>query len=221
MNSVPFLRLSSAILLMGAIVAFSPHASADPIDLTLDYSNTVGAYINFDGHSHFSFFGTSNNFKITTSGVSAGLLGEITGTYTIGTVTTVGIMSSAAVTGAGTLVIHDGAGHDLAGSLVWQDIMQIGTGDFLNTSGSLNLSNITYSGLNSDLLTLASGSHSATDVLSFQFGSSKKLATLKTTAAKTSYSGEVYAVRTPETVSTLLLSFAGIAMLAWFRRKRC
>ncbi|HVU33791.1 MAG TPA: hypothetical protein VHE61_10175, partial [Opitutaceae bacterium] len=30
MNSVPFLRLSSAILLMGAIVAFSPHASADP-----------------------------------------------------------------------------------------------------------------------------------------------------------------------------------------------
>lgn len=216
----PTFRSLAAILLVGAALAFANCAAADPIEFTLDYANTVGSYINFDGKSHFSFATAKNNLQITSDGTAAGLLGEITGTYTIGSVVTSGMLSTASVSGAGTFVIHDGHGFNLTGTLVWDNMLQFGTGDFLNTAGLVNLTNITYAGLNPALRTFAVGDHSATDVLSFQFGSTKKLSVLKTASAKTSFSGELSAFRTPDVANTFLLGLGAFAGLLALRRRR-
>jgi hypothetical protein len=212
-------RIASVTLLLGAAIALTTTTPANPIQVTLDYSNTVGSYISFDGQSHFSFSTPTDSLKITSAGDAIGLLGDISGVYTIGTVTTIGGMSTASVSGTGQFIVHDGLGSDLTGSLVWQDIMQIGTGDFLNTSGSLNLTNLAYSGTNVSLRQLAVMPGTATDVLSFQFASGTKLATLKNTALKTSFSGEISAARTPDVADTAVLAGTAIAFLILVRRR--
>jgi hypothetical protein len=213
LSKLPIVFILAATLLTGV-------ARANLIEVTVDYSNTVGAKIRFDGASHFTFLNATNNFKITTAGVAAGLLGEINGTFTIGNVTTVGKVSSAPVTGVGVFRVHDGHGFDLTGTLQWLNIVQVGTGDFLNTAGSVNLTNITYGGANSVLSWLAQGPRTASDILSFQFNPAKALATLKKTKADTSFSGSIYAERVPEGSDTVLLLGIGLAGLALVRRKR-
>jgi hypothetical protein len=212
-------RIASATLLLGAAIALTTTTPANPIQVTLDYSNTVGSYISFDGQSHFSFSTPTNSLQITSAGSATGLLGDISGVYTIGAITTIGSMSTATVSGDGQFLIHDGAGFDLTGSLVWQDIMQIGTADFLNTSGSLNVTNITYGGTNVALMQMAVMPGTATDVLSFQFASGTKLTNLKNSVLKTSFSGEIAASRTPEIADTAVLAGTAIAFLILLRRR--
>lgn len=219
-----FLTKLSATLFVAAALLIGSHARANLIDVEIDYSNTGGSKIHFDGASHFSFTGATNNLHITTLGSAYNLLGEITGTYTIGTVTTTGsgalAMSTAAVTGTGLFRIHDGHGYNLVGTLSWLSIVQVGTGDFLNTAGAVNLTNITYSGTNPLLALFAKTPSTASDVLSFQFTPAKALSKLKTTKLDTSFSGSIYAQRLPDGGETALLLGMALAGLAFFRRKR-
>lgn len=214
-----FLPKLSIVAAVVAACANVPLAHANPIEITVDYSNTTGATIYFDGASHFSFAPSFDNLKITAGTGAVGLLGEMTGTYTVGTVSKVGTMSSAPVNGSGMLVIHDGAGYDMSGNLTWVNIVQIGTSDFLNTSGNLNLTNISYHGTNSVLSLLAATPSNASDVLSFQFTPAKSLSTLKSTKTRTSFSGSIHATRiVPEHADSLLLLGLALAALSLARR---
>ncbi len=211
----------SVLATVVAACALPPVSRANPIDITLDYSSTLGASIYFDGASHFSFAPKVDNLKITSGAAATGLLGEMTGTYSIGSVTKIGAVSSAPVQGNGTLVIHDGTGFDMSGTLTWVNIVQVATSDFLNTSGNLNLTNLTYHGSNSILLSLAATPSNASDVLSFQFTPAKSLSTLKNTRTNTSFSGTIHATRiVPEHADSLLLLGLALAALALFRRAR-
>jgi hypothetical protein len=170
-----------------------------------DYSSSVGSGIYFDGLGNFTLNPTVNNFKIT-SGSAAGLFGEMTGTFAIGTITTADGASTAPVSGTGTLVIHDGV-NDFTATLVWLDITQIGVGDFLNTSGTVNLTSIVYGGSNPDLVALKAAGSAIND-FSFQFVPSVALSDLKTGAYATSFSGTMSANPAPPQPSLDLVKTA-------------
>jgi len=180
----------------------------------LDYSSTVNSFISFPGDTTFSFSPTADNFLVTT-GSASGLLGEITGTFTIGTITTNGTVSTAPVTGTGGFLIHDGA-FTLSASLVWINVSQNGTGGVLNLDGSVNLTGITYGGSNPDLMALASAG-SALNALSFQFVPVVSLATLRNGPGpnSTSFSGSV-AVPEPGTAALIVLGL-GVLTAAMVR----
>src|SRR5437868_3098461 len=139
---------SMARFFIGVTVAFAGNAFA----LEIDYGNTTGGSINFNGSGGFSFNPSSDSLLIT-SGSAVGLQGEISGTFSIGSITTVGLQSSASVSGSGEFVIHDGAS-TFKGTLTIGDIVQQGTGVILNDLGTINLTGINYNGTNPDLLAL-------------------------------------------------------------------
>jgi hypothetical protein len=169
-------------------------ASVCLADVTFNYANTPGSFIQFNGDSTFTFTPSVNNFSIT-SGTAVNLLGEVTGTYTIGAVTTAGGVSSAPVTGTGTFVVHDG-GNDLTATLVWVDIQQGGVGGSLNVGGTVNLSGVTYAGSNPDLVALKNAG-SGINVLAFQFVPFISLDALKNTVASNAFNGTVFASSPP------------------------
>jgi hypothetical protein len=209
MIDAKFTRLPAALLL-GACLAAATSVEA----LTIDYANTVGSSINFDGLGHFSFTPSGNSFAVT-SGSAAGLLGEITGSYSIGAITTVGIVSSAPVTGVGSFVIHDGSA-TLSGTLSWVDLVQVGAGSILNDSGMIDLTGITYGGSNPDLLALASAGNAA-NVLTFQFIPAVSLTTLAGSPNSTSFSGSITTV--PDGGATVaLLGFVLVGIEGLRRR---
>src|SRR5215831_16090516 len=210
MRSSEFKRLIIATTL-GMAFAF---ASNSAWALQVDYSNTTGSSISFDGSGNFSFSPASDSFSVT-SGSAAGLLGDISGTFTIGSITTSGVQSSAPVSGSGELVIHDGASNFKA-TLQWVDIVQLGTGSTLNDLGTVNLTGISYGGSNADLLALANAG-SGINVLTFQFAPAVSLSDLANSAHSTSFSGSIF---TPEVVpdggmtATLLgLALSGLALV--------
>ncbi len=203
------MRVASFILLGLAFGSYVAKANL------MDYSSETNASINFDGQSHFSFAPTANNLTITLDGAATGLSGEVTGLFTIGAITAYPIGATAPVTGSGTFVVHDGLSYDLTGDLVWIDITQIGTGDSLNISGLLNMTNITYGGSNPTLRTLAAA-HSATNVLSFQFTPAVSLSSLKTARHTTSFSGSI---SVPDGGTTIMLLGAALAAVALLRRR--
>jgi len=186
----------------------------------LDYASTVNSSIVFPGDATFSFSPTANNFIVTT-GTASGLTGEITGTFTIGTITTNGNVSTAPVTGTGGFLVHDGA-FTLSASLVWINVSQNGTGGVLNLDGSVNLTGITYGGSNPDLMALANAG-SALNALSFQFVPAVSLATLRNGPGpySTSFSGSV-AVPEPGTAALVVFGLGVLtAAMVRSRAKNC
>jgi hypothetical protein len=183
--------------------------------VTFDYSSTAsGGTIIFDGASHFTFSG-GNSFNVVT-GSAAGKLGSITGSFTIGAITTSGLINSAPVTGTGTFVIHDGSGFDLSATLVWNDITQIGGAGTLNIFDTANLSGITYLGVNTDLVALKNALKGE-NILTFQFAPPVSLAALKGPGAghTTSFSGTV---GTPDGGTTVVLLGFALAGMSTLRR---
>jgi hypothetical protein len=205
MKSV-FSLLTTAALLASATLA---HA------VTFNYASEPRAVISFNGAGQFTFAPGTNNFEVT-SGTASTLLGEITGTYTIGAITTLGSTSSAPVSGSGTFVIHDGA-FDLVGNLIWMDISQTGTAGGLNTTGAVNLTGVTYGGSNPDLVALKDNT-TAYNVLTFQFVPAISLTTLATSTASTSFSGTI-TTNVPDNGATIAMLGMVIAGLAFVRRK--
>ena len=158
------------------------------------YSNTTNSFIQFAGDNTFTFTPNSNSLQIS-DGTAISLLGEITGTYTIGAVTTAGGVSTASVTGTGTFVIHDGV-NDFTATVIWIDIQQGGSGDSLNVAGTVNLTGITYAGSNPDLLALKNAG-TGINVLAFQFLPPLSLDSLKTVPARNSFNGTVATASAP------------------------
>ncbi len=222
MNLLSSHRCRSLLLAVGlALASFVSLASVQATGF--NYSSTVGSSIIFPGDHTFSFSPAANNFQVT-SGTASGLLGEMTGAFTIGTITTtiipgIGTMQTASVTGSGTFVIHDGA-FTLSAVLTWVDIAQLGSGAVLNTIGTVNLTGITYGGSNLDLLALAAAG-SGNNVLSFQFAPTVSLEELRNGpgAHKTSFSGSVdYPIgAVPDVGSTLILLGLAVAGVAAIR----
>src|ERR1700730_18117359 len=92
----------SLILAAGMLLACASNVQA----VNFGYASSNGALIDCPGNHTFSFIPGvgGHDFQVTT-GTAAGLFGNITGTFTIGTITVNGSTESAPVTGAGTFVI--------------------------------------------------------------------------------------------------------------------
>jgi len=193
--------------------------------LELDFANTTGANLSFDGtNGTFSFTpdGAGHDFQI--NNVSGGnssalnLFGTISGTFTIGTITSVDGVPTAPVTGTGVLTISDGT-NNLTADITMASINKPSTIGMINPTEVVNLSNFHYTGTNSDLANLAGGIN-PTALLSFF--SSKSLAQLQSggSTTNTGFSGALTAV-VPEP-GTMVLALAAAPALGgfWFSRKR-
>jgi hypothetical protein len=206
------LKKSLSLLAVGAALALGNAAQA----VTFNYASETGANIVFSPGGAFTFSPIANNFQVT-SGSANTRLGEVTGNFQIGAISVNGLTSSAPVTGSGSFVIHDGSGFNLSASLTWVNISQTGTSNGLNTVGAVNLTNITYGGVNADLVALAANT-TAYNVLTFQFVPEKSLSDLKTNGGSTSFSGTV-ATNVPDGGTTIALLGLSLAGLALARRK--
>jgi len=200
-------------LLGGAALALGCSAMA----LQIDYSTTTGSSISFNGTGGFGFNPGSDSL-IVTSGSAAGLQGDISGTFDIGSITTSGGVSSAPVSGTGELVIHDGA-NNFKGTLTMVDIVQSGTGSTLNSQGVANLTGISYGGSNADLLALAAAGNGV-NVITFQFAPPVSLSAMANSVLSTSFSGSLF--NTPQVVpdggATVMLLGLALSGLALVRR---
>jgi hypothetical protein len=212
-----------------AAVAVAAVALAHPETakaVSFNYSSEPGATIRFPGDTTFSFTPgtvsgtnpTGANFQVT-SGSASGSLGNITGNFNIGAITTSGATQSAPVSGTGMFTIMGPGGFNLTANLVWIDITQTGASGTLNIVGTVNLTNIMYAGANPDLVALRDAGQAA-NVLTFQFVPPVTLQQLRNGPGpnSTSFSGTVASI-VPEggaTVALLGLALTGIALL---RRK--
>jgi hypothetical protein len=227
MNTVTKTTLSVFALL--GVLAASPETARA---LQINFGNLTGASVQFDGTSGtFSFNPGSggNQFAITTvgggAGDSVGDLGSMSGTFTIGTISSFLGVQTAPVTGTGSLTIH-GGGNDLTAALVWNTIATMGAGGLINVNGALNLTSITYSGLQTDLLGLSS-TGVGTETISFQFAGLTSLTDLTTsgTSLDTSFSGSLSAVSTgggapvPDGGTTMALLGTGLVGVGGLRRR--
>lgn len=202
-------------------------ASCDAI--VLNFANLPGTEINFnDGGFAFTSNGNGDQFDIVSQmggvGDSIGLDGYIaeTGPFMIGSIssqnTIIGTIESASVSGAGVFNIVDGSSLNLTGTIQWNNITTFGAAGGLDLTGTVNLTGISYSGSNSDLLALASAG-SATDIISFQFASEESLTQLA--AANnlyTSYAGTIAAVPEPGTLTLLGAGLSGLFALRLRKR---
>ncbi len=206
-------------------------ARADTV--SCDFASEAGSSIEFNGTNRtFQFPTTSTYDFVITSATSpnlGGLQGNIGGTFTVGTITFPGVGEEQAnvTTKDGTFSVYDRASNTLTANLNWENIEVLyGLFGLLNTTGTANLSNVTYSGSNSDLLGIKDGGDQ-TVVLTFQFSpvTSQSLTELMTPGqvSSTSYSGSLSSSSSPpvpEPSSCMLLVTAGLGMLAYASRRR-
>jgi hypothetical protein len=193
--------------------------------VNFDFSNVKDAAINFNGSTDdISFVAGEGavDFSITaSSGTLLGLKGHIDGTFKVGTITTVGNLETASLTTSnGLFSVVDANNVALTADLDWKEIFVFQkTIGGLNAGGAINLTNISYSGNNADLISIKNGSQQTTS-MSFQFVPSKTLAQLMADGANnsTSYSGSLNAV--PEPSSCALLGIGALGTLACVRRRR-
>ena len=216
-------------LVAGVIMGTVTVASA----ITLCFSNLEDSKIAFNGSTDtFSFTHAtdSHDFKITaedpTGGGTIGFVGDITGTFNIGTIKTDGSLQTAAVTGSGTFSIIDNAnpGQMFTASIDWKTIYTYKTSGGLNDDGVINLSNlptpISYDGTNSYLLALKN--NGGTAVGGFSFIPAKSLTQLTQNGANnsTSYSGTLSFVPLPSSLLLIGSGLVGLGLLRFRRKNR-
>jgi hypothetical protein len=194
---------------------------------TIDFSSLGTSQIAFGGSSgSIQFLPDSSgyDFQIVDSPGLPGLVGldgNITGTFSIGTITSIPSFQfqDAPVSGSGTLSISDGSSLFTA-AISWDDVDTFGSSGALNTSGLPNLSDFSYSGSNAALQELADGSGGEATA-SFQFVPSESLSQLDSgdVQQETSYSGTVM-VAVPESANTGPLVGAALIVLVLAARLR-
>jgi hypothetical protein len=197
--------------------------------VTLNLSANTGGGIQFNGASDsFQFVNSTNGYQwhvSSESGSSAmGLNGSFnSGPFHYGPITITGsgltLVQKATVTGGlANFVIFDGSGN-LSGTLNFLDVETFATaGGGMNANLSVNLTGVTYSGSNPDLLFLQAHQPGTLD-LSFQFSPGMTLTQLSTGAGPylTSYSASLTVV--PEPSSVVLAGLGGLGLLFLRRRK--
>lgn len=206
------------------------------------------ATLNFAGDNNAQFNATGTSFQLnpiagsaatpqfTFTGADLGLKGWITGApWTVNMAdlssTTVGSITyqQAPVAGGGQLNIYDGV-NTLIANLVWNQIHTLsdGQGGVANST-AVNLTDITYAGLNANLINLAANKNGNLN-LTFQFsGTSPNLSSLfsGTGTSTASYSGSVssatvQSVPEPSTVvaGLLLLLPFGVSTVRILRKHK-
>ena len=198
--------------------------------LTLNFSVNTGAAVQFNGASdtfQFNNAGSGYQWHITTeSGGSSAvnLNGAFTGgPFHYGAITSTGsgltLVQNATVTSPlATMIINDGTGN-LSASVNLVDVATFATsGGGMNANLSVNLTGVTYSGSNPDLLSLKAA-QSATLDLSFQFSPGQTLTQLSTGTGPfvTSFSGSLVTVPEPSTLG--LAALGGLVFVLLNQRR--
>lgn len=217
---------------VGLIAAAAHQAQA----ISLDYGSVGNAHILFNAATDtFTFVNSSSanagfGFSINSGsgvgydGSSLGLLGTITGTFTIGTITGGGVQN-APVTGPGTVSIDDGFGFFFTGTVAWGSIFTLGANGGGNNVAAINLTGTSYAGLNNDLLALNNTlGNQAVMTFGFGFVPAENLTDLTTPggAQQSSFTGDLDAnppVSTPDGGATIGMLGLGMLALGAFRRK--
>lgn len=201
--------------------------------LNLNFSANAGTGLQFNGASdsfQFSSDGAGYQWHITseTGGGSAlNLNGAFSnGPFHYGPITITGsgltMIQSAMVTGPlGGFIINDGSGHNLSGTVNFIDVETYATGSSGGMNAlnlTVNLTGVTYSGSNPDLLLFRAEQPGTLD-LSFQFSPGQTLTQLSTGTGPylTSYSGSIAVVPEPSTLA--LAGLGGLLLLKLRRRK--
>ncbi len=181
-----------------------------------NFNNLNAAAIQFNGSASSFQFNPSSGFQwsITSesggTGDATGLQGFFSGgPWVYGAITSVsGIQYATVTTTSGTLTINDGAGYLATANVDWLQVLTSGGAGYLNVSAAVNLSDLSYSGANTDLLSFFSAPAGILD-LSFTFNPVKQLSDLTSGSGPytTSYSGSLTAVPEPGTLGICALGF--------------
>jgi hypothetical protein len=192
---------------------------------TINFSSVEGAAITFYGDTNtFEFLpeASGEDFQITNvigaaDPDTAGLFGNIEGTFQIGSIKTLlpGVQYAPVTDIGGSFSINDENGDVLLADLDWLNIATAGTVGALNFLGTANLTNITYGGSNADLLHLFNNGGGTT--VSFQFSPPLSLTQLTRDGSvnSTSYSGTTV----PEPGTIMLLGSGLFGLAGWGRKK--
>jgi hypothetical protein len=223
-----------AVVGAGAMMALPAGAQG----ISLNFSSTPGATIQFNGASNSFQFNASTSTlfggvfagsqwligsESNGNGSGVGLLGAVNGgPFTYGPITTSGTEQSAAVTGPlGALVISSASGN-LTGEVNWAEIETFNFSGALNASLVVNVTDLAYTGSNADLQKLASEGLGSMN-LSFQFSPGETLSQLSTgnTPFTTSYSGSISASPVPEPASyvSFLIGACVLGSARFLKRK--
>jgi hypothetical protein len=216
------------LLTVGLLALAAQQAHA----ISLDYSSHNDAKLQFVGTGNqFSFVNSTTDpgysFAVSASdgvGDSIGLLGTVSGSFTIGTPSGGFGFEGASVSGTGVLSINDGFGFNLTGLIQWNSIFTLNTSGGANDLGSLNLFGMNYGGANQDLIALAADL-GGIGVATFQFGfiPAKNLTLLTTDGQvnSTTFTGDLQAdvALLPDGGATIGMLGFGLLALAAFRRK--
>jgi len=222
--------------LIAGIVGLAVSAAVSQAQLSLNFSSTPGASIQFNGSADsFQFnpstfaglggfyLGTQWSVGSETGGVPSalGLFGSVgNGPFNYGPITINGPLQTASILGPlGNLDINDGASFDLTGTVNWEQIQTSAFAGALNAALLVNVTNLKYSGSNPDLLTLVAGGVGQMN-LSFQFSPGETLSQLSTGVSPfaTSYAGSISPAPEPGTVGLLVVGL-GVLVLARVARK--
>jgi hypothetical protein len=203
--------------------------------LILDIASVAGSNIEFKGTGTGATFQFNNNgsgqgFVVTASngvGDAVGLHGQLGGTYsyTTASISTIGPLQTAPVlTSGGVLTITDASLNSLTGTVDGIDVSTVGTGGLINLNGTVNLSSVTYSGTDADLLQLKNEASLGGGIvaLTFQFIPGKSLTQFAAAAADNtaSYSGSIATAAVPEPPSLVLAGLGTLASLGYGLRRR-
>jgi len=182
-----------------------------------NFSDANGASIQFNGSaSSFQFVpNTGFQWSITSesggTGAANGLQGFFSGgPWSYGAITSISGLYTANVSPtSATLTINDGAGHLATANVAWDQVATYGSAGYLNMSAVVNLSGMSYSGANVDLLNFFSSSAGIL-TLSFQFNPAMTLSQLTAGSGPyiTSFSGSLTSVPEPGVLGICALGFA-------------
>jgi len=211
-------------------------ASSARADIVMDFGSANTGQIQFVGNGtgasiQFIPTGSGNNFQInnesgtdsTNSALS--LYGNVQGTFHY-----TGSGSSALLTtdAGATLSITDASNNVLTGQLTGVSIAVSNNGGFLNPTEILNLTGVTYSGTNADLVTLATlggGNGAASVGFSFFGAQNITLADLNNGTHTTSFQGELgtgaeFITSVPEPSTLAIAGLGALGMIGYGLRRR-
>jgi hypothetical protein len=228
------IRFAFVVAVVAALCSGTPARAEITMEiqsLSLNPGGTLPILV-FPGDNTFNFQDASGglfagyDFAVTDvggsdgTGTAVGLLGNIGGTYTIGAITVDGNRQSAPVTGSGTFSIDDGAGNLLTADIAFLTIFTDGEAGNVNAGGTLNLTNVSYSGTNADLLTLEALSPGTLGV-SFNFTPARTLTELANSPQDTTnWNGDLIAAVPAPAGLLLLAAGAPILGLGYLRRRK-